>query len=141
MILSWWNKFWTLSQRSEIAGAMVHTYESVGLVPNDKKRFREETFAKFWGTSLDGIAGILRPQLEQVLPIAFVTAKLARLGVGSRKLLESLAGSWTAILQCRSRGMCLLDHVFRHIQEHSYDEVFELSPELESELFSLVVIS
>lgn len=125
----------------EIAGAMVQTCETVGLVPNSKKRFRAEVSSKFWGVSLDGLEGLLRPQLDRVLPIAFVTAKLAKLGMGNRKLLEILAGSWTAILQCRRRGMCLLEHIFKHIQEHDYDEVFELSPELVSELFSLVVLS
>ena len=71
---------------SEIADAMTQVYEAVGLVPNSKKRFRAQSSAKFWGISLDGDAGVLRPQLERVLPIAFVTAKLARLGFGNRKL-------------------------------------------------------
>ena len=126
---------------SEIADAMTQVYEAVGLVPNSKKRFRVQSSAKFWGISLDGDAGVLRPQLERVLPIAFVTAKLARLGFGNRKLLEILAGSWTAILQCRRRGMCLLEEIFQHIQAHDYDEIFELSPSLVSELFSLVTRS
>jgi hypothetical protein len=94
---------------SGIADAMVQTYETVGLVPNSKKRFRAEVSSKFCGISLDGSEGLLRPQLERVLTIAFVTAKLARLGMENRKLLEILAGSWTAILQCRRRGMCLLE--------------------------------
>jgi hypothetical protein len=35
----------------------------------------------------------------------------------------------------------VLARAFKHIQEHDYDEVFELSPELVSELFALVVLS
>ena len=92
-----------------IADNMVEAYEIAGLVPNQKKRFRDDARPKFWGISLDGEAGIIRAQLERALPIAFITARVARTGLASRKLLEVLAGAWTAILQCRRRGMCLLE--------------------------------
>ena len=123
-----------------IADNMVEAYEIAGLVPNQKKRFRDDARPKFWGISLDGEAGIIRAQLERALPIAFITARVARTGLASRKLLEVLAGAWTAILQCRRRGMCLLEAIFEEIQAHSYEEEFQLSSAAVDELWSLVVL-
>ena len=90
---------------------------------------------KFCGISTDGEEGLLseegllRAALKQSLPIAFVTAKVAKLGAANRKLLEISAGSWTSILQLRNRCMCLLSAIFKDIQRHEYDKVFVLMPE------------
>eukprot|EP00438_Fugacium_kawagutii_P011481 Skav211699 [mRNA] locus=scaffold1535:189530:207134:+ [translate_table: standard] len=119
-----------------IADAMVEAYESVGLVPNDKKRFRQELNSKFWGISLEGDEGLR----ERSLPIAFITASVARMGAATRKLLEILTGAWTAILQCRRRAMCLLDRLFSAIHEHDYGEVFALDEAAVEELWALVVL-
>lgn len=71
-----------------IADAMVDAYETVGLEPNEKKRFRCELQSKFWGISVEGEEGLVRPQLERTLPVCFISASLARLGSATRKLRQ-----------------------------------------------------
>lgn len=126
---------------SEIADSMVELYEQVGLVSNGKKRFRGETSAKFWGASLDGKRGTVRAQLERVLPVSSLTSAVCRLGAADRKLLEILAGTWTSILQCRKRCMCLLGEVFTEIQLHEYGETFNLRAETIAELWSITLLA
>ena len=126
---------------SRIADRMVETYEAVGLQSHDQKRFRAAPKAKFWGASLDGVAGTLRMQLEKTLPIAMITSQVARLGVANRKLLEVPCGSWVAILQCRRRAMCLLESAFTDIQDYDYGVTFMLSPATVDELWSLVILA
>lgn len=123
-------------QSSRIASKMVAAYASVGLQSNEKKRFRGELKAQFWGASLDGDAGAL----EKSLPLAMVTSQVAKLGVANRKLLEVLAGSWVATLQCRRRGMCLLSSIFKDIQRYDYNVNFPLLPETVDELWTLVCL-
>ena len=126
---------------AELADMMVDSYLSHGLQPHEKKRFREQTDAKFWGAQISGTKGLIRAQLERTIPICHITAQLCRLGVSNRKLLEVLAGSWVSILQFRRRGMCLLAEVFDVIQAHDYMETFPLPPVLVDELWSLVLLA
>lgn len=123
-----------------LADSMVTLYKQVGLETNDKKRFRNVLHSKFWGASLDGAAGTIRAQLERTIPMGHLTSRLARLGYGERKLLEIIAGAWTAIVQTRRRCMCLLDRIFSTIQEHPYGEVFKLDPGLIAELWTVVLL-
>ena len=113
----------------------------MGLRANESKRFRAEVKSKFWGASVDGDSGLVRPQLERIVPLAFVTAQVARLGAADRKLLEILAGGWTSVLQCRKRAMCLLEVLFAEIQRFDYGVVFQLSSEAVAELWSLIFLA
>lgn len=124
-----------------IADSMVAKYENVGLVSNSKKRVREATSSRFWGISLEGKEGLLRAQLERTVPLAVLSMEVASLGCATRKLLEVLAGSWVAVLQCRRRCMCLIFELFREIQDHDYDEVFQLAEETIAEIWTLVMLS
>ena len=124
-----------------VADLMVAAYHDVGLCPHDKKRVRDAVQAKFWGISLDGESGILRAQIERVLPMTALTAKVAKLGYASRKLLEVVVGAWIAILQCRRRCMCLLSAVFEDIQLHGYSTIFKLQERVVAELWMLVVLA
>lgn len=124
-----------------LADKMVGLYQEVGLLAHDIKRFRQQTKAKFWGASINGDEGTIRAQLERSLPIACITAQVARLGYGNRKLLEILAGAWTAILQCRKRGMCLLESIFQEVQRFDYGKDFVLTEETVAELWTLVILS
>ena len=105
-----------LGVTGDLAEAMLSKYDEVGLQANADKRFRGERCSKFWGIFCDGEDGLVRPQVERALPVAMLTAQIARGGVGERKLLETLAGTWTAILQMRRRAMCLLEVIFLEIQ-------------------------
>lgn len=126
---------------ADIAKLMVEEYRRVGLSPNDDKRVKDSKQPQFWGISIDGEEGILRPQVERVLPIAMLTAKVARLGVANRKLLEVLAGSWISILSVRRRAMCLLSSIFNDIQDYDYDTIFTMRASTVSELRSVDHVS
>ena len=126
---------------ADIAKLMVEEYRRVGLSPNDDKRVKDSKQPQFWGISIDGEEGILRPQVERVLPIAMLTAKVAKLGVANRKLLEVLAGSWISILAVRRRAMCLLSSIFHDIQDYDYDTIFTMRASTVSELWSVVVLA
>ena len=129
------------SPASEAADDMVNVYKQVGLKPNDAKRIRRSLKTDFWGAHLDGRKGLVAAQPQRTLPVTLITARVARLGFGSKKLLEVLAGSWTAIAQLRKRCMCLLDVIFDEISAHDYGEVFKLSEQLVGELWTLAVLA
>lgn len=124
-----------------LADLMVSAYVDHGLKPHEKKRFRSEVDTKFWGAQIAGQRGLIRAQLERSIPVAHITSRLCRLGAGSRKLLEIIAGSWISILQYRRRGMCLLSVIFDVIQEHEYGEAFLLPAALVDELWTLVILA
>ena len=124
-----------------VASLLVAEYRRVGLQPNDDKRITDDSYPQFWGIAIDGVEGILRPQIQRVLPIANLTAQVARLGVASRKLLEVLAGSWISILAARRRGMCLLGSIFEDIQRYDYSAVFPLAPATVAELWMLTILA
>ena len=126
---------------TQVADAMVDTYESVKLQAHDGKRMRELTHTNFWGANVDGISGLVRAQLERTIPICFITSQLCRLGWANKKVLEIVAGAWVSILQYRRRAMCLIEHIFYDITSHDYDEIFELSAAAVGELWSLVGLS
>ena len=126
---------------SQLADKMVQQYIQVGLKPHAGKRFREQVQSQFWDTSLDGETGIIRAQLERVVPIAVLTAQLARTGYADRKLLEVLTGAWVSILQMRRRCMCLLEEVFLEIQRCEYGQIFKLPTKAVDELWTMVVLA
>ena len=124
-----------------LAESMLAKYKEVGLQANADKQFRGERVSKFWGILLDGDDGLVRPQVERALPVAMLTAQVARNGIGERKLLETLAGTWTAILQMRRRSMCLLESIFVEIQRADYQVPFALSAACVAELWTLVALA
>ena len=124
-----------------LADEMVQLYSRVGLESNAKKRFRAEENAQFWGISIDGGNALIRAQLDRVVPLCFISARVARAGVASRHLLEVIAGAWTAILQARKRGMCLLEEIFVEIQGHPYGQTFPISSTLVAELWMLTILA
>ena len=126
---------------SKICDRMEARYASVGLVAHEKKRFRQLLASKFWGVSIDGEKGLLMPQVERSLPIAFITAQVCRLGYADRKLLEVLSGAWVSMMQCRRRFMCLLQQVFYEIQRFPYKVVFQLAKSTVAELWTLVLLA
>lgn len=124
-----------------VADSVVAVYHQVGLKPNDKKRFRDELQSKFWGMFLDGESGLVQAQVEKVVPLAMLSSQVARLGWCNRKLLEMIAGAWTAALQFRKRGMCLLESIFADIQRCDYGVNFKMASETVDELWCLAVLA
>ena len=127
------------TEAAAVADKMIDIYAAAGLVAHDGKRFRDTLHSKFWGASLDGETGTIRFQLEKLIPLAMLTAQIARLGWANRKLLEVVSGAWVAALQCRRRCMCLLDVLFDEIQLFDYDVNFPLSGAAIDELWTLVI--
>lgn len=122
---------------ASIADEMVEAYRAVRLVPNDKKRFRDQVRAKFWGISIHGEDASTRASVTG----GFHHCSDAQVGCDeSQAAVEVIAGSWTSLLQCRKRAMCLLSEIFEQIQQHSYGETFAINAELQDELWCLVVL-
>ena len=84
-------------------------YAGSGLLANREKGCEDETVASFWGITLDGEAGIVRPNLSTLAPLMVVTARIVSLGLVTKPLLESVIGSWVSILLLRRRSLALLD--------------------------------
>eukprot|EP00435_Cladocopium_sp_Y103_P026206 s860_g6.t1 len=118
----------------------LHAYRSVGLEHNPKKEFRNETLARFWGLEVDGQKGLLRSSSLRLWPLCLITMRVVRLGLATVGLLESLAGSWVSIFSIRRKLFCILDLVFEPLGIPDQKKVIRLSPELVSELCSLVIM-
>ncbi|CAE7226763.1 unnamed protein product [Symbiodinium sp. CCMP2592] len=116
-------------------------YVEARLEANPKKGVRDAAVATFWGAKLSGDDGLLRPSPSRVWPVAFVTARVAALGLVSRSLLESLVGSWTSIFLVRRRALCLIDVAFQALRATVPGDVIRLSAALSDELWSWVIVA
>ena len=116
------------------------TYQKVGLPVNEKKEFVDSSTGAFWGCEIDGIKGTLRPSSLRLWPLVMITVRVASLGLVTSGLLESLVGSWIAILMFRRRLLSLLTLCF-DILACGYDKgvVVWLSGPARDELFSIAV--
>ena len=120
----------------------INGYSENRLEANIKKSFFNETSCRFWGAEVDGRAGLVRSSSLRAWPLMVITMKIAMLGYSSVKLLETLAGSWIAILTMRRRMFCLLDSVFEPLGIADGNKVVALSPALQDEtLPHLVALS
>ena len=115
-------------------------YVQRGLKPHPKKTFRNTTKTECWGAAIDGETGLVRASRRRLIPLMWITARLALLGVATVGLLQIVCGSWVSILQVRRRMLCLLDYMAAAQQGREQSEVIELSPEAKSELWSLCAL-
>ena len=93
------------------------------------------------GASVDGLNGTVRFSCKKLVPLIELTLRTARIQHATVELLEILAGSWVAILQCRKRMMCLLDEIYVAQQGRPATAIVRLSPPLIDELWLLAVLS
>lgn len=115
-------------------------YRKVGLPINEKKEFVDSPTGSFWGCEIDGVKGIMRPSSLRLWPLVMITARVACLGVVTFGLLESLVGSWVAILMFRRRLLSLLSCCFDILSlEVAKGTVFRLSGVAKDELFAIAV--
>ena len=116
------------------------TYQKVGLPVNAKKEFVDSSTGSFWGCEIDGIKGTMRPSSLRLWPLVMITVRVATLGLVTSGLLESLVGSWIAILMFRRRLLSLLTLCF-DILACGYDKgvVIRLSGAARDELFAIAV--
>ena len=132
------------SERSSMAKQRIARalagYEEANLQHNPKKSFADEKCGKFWGIEVDGKRGLLRASSSRLWPLIFMTARVARLGWSTVKLLECLAGCWVAILTVRRRLLCVMDIIFEPLGLPDPNQVIQLSPGLIDELFTLCFV-
>ena len=115
-------------------------YLQEGLTAHPKKTFQGQSKASFWGVSVDGESGLIRPNPARLVPVLDLTARIAQLGLASVGLLEVVAGSWVAILQTRRRMLCLIEELYLAQRGRQRDDIIELSSSLVQELWLLVIL-
>eukprot|EP00435_Cladocopium_sp_Y103_P073431 s469_g43.t1 len=125
------------SEGAQLSDKMQAAYEEVGLMPNVKKGFRDETSSSFWGIDLDGERGVLRGSLKRAIPLAWILLQLASLGCATGELMQVLVGSLISLFLYRRRLLALLDSLFDSYKGRSPREVFRLDGRVRSDLLLL----
>ena len=116
-------------------------YDKVGLPTNEKKSFDDAVLGSFWGVSLDGSKGTLRPNQQRLWPLVLVTLRVICLGVVTVALLRSIIGSFISVLMVRRRFLSGMNLCFDAVSASSSDdEVLRLSGDLKDELFVLICL-
>lgn len=116
------------------------SYDMAGLPRHTGKAVFNEPKGIFWGAQLDGVEGIVRPNLKRAIPLAFLLLELVKIGHVSVGLLEVLAGSLVAVFQLRRRFMSILQEVYSAQKGRREEEVVRISPELQDELLSAIAL-
>ena len=128
----------TAAKRLEL---IMDKYDKVSLPTNEKKAFDDAVLASFWGVSLDGKKGTLRPNQQRLWPLVLVTLRVICLGVVTIGLLRSIIGSFISVLMVRRRFLAGMNHCFDAVgASASDDEVLRLSGDLKDELFVLICL-
>lgn len=128
------------SEGARLAELMSKKYEEAKLIPNQKKAFRDETSASFWGIDLDGQRGLLRGSLKRAVPLVGLLLRVAHIGVSTAGLLEVLAGSIISLMLCRRRLLALLDSLFESYKGRDSSEVVVLDGKTKSDLLIIAVM-
>lgn len=123
-----------------MADKMFQKYEEVNLIPNEKKSFRDELYASFWGVDLDGKSGLLRGSLKRAIPLAGLIIRVSKLGAASAGLLEVLAGSVISIFLYRRRLLSLLDSLFESYRGREASELVGLDGRTRSDLMIIATL-
>ena len=111
-----------------------------GLKPHPRNTFRKVTKTECWGALVDGESGLIRASPKRLIPLMWISARIALLGFATVHLLQIISGSWISILQVRRRMLCLLDHLYVAQQGRDLEAVVELTGEAKSELWSLCAL-
>ena len=116
-------------------------YAEAGLETNPKKRFSNQLMGRYWGIEIDGQKGLLRASSTRLWGTMLISLRVAQLGLATISLLESLAGSWIALLGPRRRFLCLMDVIFDALSVVDQRAVVRLSAALKDELISLAILA
>ena len=92
------------TRSSKVLEAMRAGYSAVGLERSAAKAFEDQTKASFWGAAVDGITGDVRALPSRAIPVMGYILEIVRVGMGTRALLDVVAGSLVSIF--RSAGAC-----------------------------------
>ena len=111
-------------------------YRAAKLEANYEKGARDVSTLSFSEAQLDGRRGLLRSNPGQMWPLAYITARVAALGLVTHSLLQSLVGSWTSLFLLRRRCLSLFEVCFAALRATTETCVIRLSPNLCDELWS-----
>ena len=123
-----------LSPGGKAASKMQDVYKEVGLIPHEKKAFRDEETATFWGADVDGKSGLIRGSLKRAIPLAGILFKMAELGASTGNLMQVVVGSLISLFLYRRRLLALLDPLFESYRGVSPRSIVALSGEAKSTL-------
>ena len=112
-------------------------YAARGLEPHPRKTFYKQPTAELWGAWIDGEHGIVRGSPKRMVPLIYISSKIALLGYATVALLQAICGSWVSLLQVRRRMLCLVDLLYVAQQGREPDDIVELSNEAVNELWIL----
>ena len=116
------------------AEKMQEVYKEVGLIPHEKKAFRDDATATFWGVDVDGTAGLVRGSVRRAIPLAGILFKMAELGVSTGGLMQVVVGSLISLFLYLRRFLALLDPLFQSYRGVSPRAIVTLSGEVRSTL-------
>ncbi|CAE7767227.1 Rraga [Symbiodinium sp. CCMP2592] len=119
---------------AKAADLMSDTYVAEGLIPHPGKAFRDLPQATFWGTDVDGEAGLVRASLVRAIPLMHIIFRVVTVKFATARLLQVISGSLVSIFIYKSRLLSLLNIVFAVVQHHEADDIIPLGPELQEEL-------
>lgn len=119
--------------------AALQAYRKAPLEVSDSKVFRNKVQASFWGITVCGASGWLKPNPHRLWPLILVTLRTVELGLATRHLLESITGCWISVFVLKRRLLAAMDLVFK-AAAGEHNSVIRLSPELRAELSSLALL-
>ncbi|CAE7512666.1 unnamed protein product [Symbiodinium sp. KB8] len=129
------------------AGRLVFFSAGASTVPtstesqvSEDKVFSDSTKASFWGITVHGESGWVRPNPERLWPLMLITSRVVQLGLTTAQLLESLVGSWLSVFLLRRRLLASMVHVFSAVRGLGPNDIIRLSPELAAELSSFMLL-
>ena len=115
-------------------------YRQVGLVQHPRKRRRCVTSGTFLGAEVDGLKGRVSAPRHRIGLLMLCTAIVAYKGFTTRRLLNSVTGSWIHVLMFRRPILSVMSSVFSDGIDCPLDRVFKLSQQSRNELFALCVL-
>lgn len=125
------------SRGGEKADLMTEEYKRVGLIPNEKKAFRDEEDSTFWGADLRGRDGLVRGSLKRAIPLAGIILKIVQARTATCLLLETIAGSLISLFLYRRRLLSLMDSVFASYRGREDREIVKLDGRTLSDLLCM----
>ena len=81
------------SEGAQAADRLSLAHEREGLIPHPGKAFRDVPRATFWGTDIDGEAGLVRGSLQRAMPLLHVILRVLTVRAATSSLLQVIAGS------------------------------------------------
>lgn len=127
-------------ESARMADEMFKEYKRVRLIPNEKKAFRDEEDASFWGVDLAGGDGLVRGSLKRAVPLVGLLLRVVKIGYATGKLLEILAGSIISLMLFRRRLLSMLDSLFASYRGRDRREIIALDGRTRTDLLCICVL-